>query len=150
LVLASALLLAGAWQLGLLPRRAPRTPPTVSGFATLPLPRRDEPLRVRSELFRAACTNPAPVLVYDESDHPGPSEATAFVVILATSVKTPSTIADSLARYYGAESDGYDPSKRGFVATLSRRAVSGLRCEPAVASIEEDATIRDENSPSPR
>jgi hypothetical protein len=92
------------------------------------------------------------VLVYDESEHErsGPSEASAFVVILATSVKAPSTIADSLARSYGAESGGYDPSKRGFVAALSHRAVSGLRCEPAVASIEEDATIRDGNSPSPR
>ncbi|HET8624739.1 MAG TPA: hypothetical protein VFM14_14340 [Gemmatimonadales bacterium] len=131
LLTASIFLAAVAW-LYLIPGRAEQPAPTVSGFTARDTRRRlGEPPRLQSDTFPADCARPASVYVYE------PSKPAEFIVLLAGSVRNPAAIADSLSRLYGAGTGEYDPGRRGFVATLSDDAVSGLRCEPAVASLEE-------------
>lgn len=136
------LLIAIAWTFDLLDRRSAQ-PPEISneftGFTGVARRRRREPPRVKSEQFAARCAAPSPVYVYELARTPS-----YFVVVLAKSVVDRDGVADSLAKRYELMSDGYESSKRGFVAALRPSALSKLRCEPAVASIEEDRTVRDD------
>ncbi len=133
----AALAFAVAWKRGLLDGPAPWTPPPLESGLTSVKPRPIEPPRIKSSRFGTACKAPAPVYVYAPDATPS-----AFLVLLVKPVADPSRVADSLTGHYGLRSHGYAGPVHGFVVEeAGPNIVSRLRCEPAVSSLEESATV---------
>jgi len=133
-----ALLSAAAWKLGLLDTWGAGPRGIESAIQATTLQPAVGPPRVRSARFGTTCPAPAPVYVYKATETPS-----AFLVVLAKPVTDPERAADSLAERYNLTTDGYRPSRGGFVVSLDPPTVSKLRCEAAVRMLEENAAVGD-------
>jgi RNA polymerase subunit RPABC4/transcription elongation factor Spt4 len=93
--------------------------------------------RVLAYGFPAACTDPAPVYIFEAGSVPD-----VFIVKLAPRGPDPDKITKALVAKYQLRTPGYNAEQQGLAASLSPALVAKLRCERFVESIQEDPAER--------